>query len=107
MAAERRSAYVRRLELRGLDQVPREVPPWCQLAPCEPLECPIGGQLVRVTWADVARHAAPAAPVAGVVVMSSAHASAMHSRPVGIRPHRLRVWNPSAVLMQEGDSLEL
>lgn len=106
-AAVRRSAYVERCAQRGLERVPSAVPSGFQLASVEPMSFPIGGQLVRVTWSDVARHAARAAPVAGVVVLSSVYASAMVTGPCG--PVMCNVFSnrPRDVLMSEGSMLEL
>jgi hypothetical protein len=106
-AAVRRSAYLQRCEQRGRDAVPFAVPRGFSLALCEPLSFPIGGRNVRLTWADVARHAAPAAPVAGVVVLSTAHATAIHSIPYGDKWPRVFCWRPSAFSLRGGESLEL
>jgi hypothetical protein len=96
------------MEQRGLEGVPLSVPRGFTLAPVEPLSFPIGGRLVRVTFADVARHAAPHGPVAGAVVLSTVHAEAKHSVPPrGDRWPRLFAWRPSSFFLRDGEALEL
>jgi hypothetical protein len=111
-ALKQRSAYLERMQRRGLDGVPGAVHPGFTLAPVEPLEFPIGGRLVRLIRSDIAKHAAhavPAAagPVAGVVALSSVHATAMPSIPYGDRWPRIFAWRASAFDLREDEALEL
>jgi hypothetical protein len=96
-----------RMQRRGLEGVPSAVPAGFTLASVEPLEFPIEGRLVRLTWPDMAKHAAPAGPLAGVVVLSTVYATAMPSIPYGDRWPRVFSWRPSAFDLREGEVLEL
>ena len=61
---------------------------------------------MRLIWSDMAKHAAPAGPVAGVVVLSTVYATAMPSIPYGDRWPRVFAWRPSAFDLREGEVLE-